>query len=103
MFGTNETLYVYPKVELNMRDIEYAAYSVNQYGLPEVKICLTKTGAMQMVRLTKANAHKRLAILFHGHPRYAPVIDDPSSDVYITIGGINESEVRMLVGELNKK
>lgn len=64
------------KVELTGSGLKNAYFSIDNNGLPEVRLEFNRKGAGRFAKITGANIEKRLAIVLDGKVFSAPVIRD---------------------------
>ncbi len=75
------------KVELDNFDVKSARSSTDQFGSPSIAITLNKKGLEKLIRTTKDNLEKRMAIVNDDVVLSAPSIMEPLTTPYILISG----------------
>jgi hypothetical protein len=97
-----ETLYVQKQVLLDKAAVQSAKVASDPRGAPQIEIIFTDEGRKRFAEVTRENLHKRLAIIFDGRIRCAPVIQTEISGGRAEISGaFTDQEAETLARKIN--
>ena len=101
--GTASTFNVQKMPLLDLMDVESASVTEeNGTGQPMVKVTLTPAGSKRLQEASKANIHRRVAVVIDGKILSAPVIQAELTGPNLPITGSYSAELaKELVGKIN--